>query len=473
MPRDAGCLTNGETGYDNSSRIEPKRGHQWFMDTTGPELFSNKKQAVEDVSNRPVLGTSHMNVSLWHNASSFQSVSGQFSDRLFGSEMRTVNMVDRNVPSVGGAGGNMNMGRKDFNEQYGSHSSVGLSMSHTSEDPSAAISFGGIRKVKVNQVTDSSNGISASMGHTYSRGDNNSISMGATYNKCDNNTISLGPTYNSGEENNVSVGPTFSKADGNFISMGHTFNKGDGNFISMGHNYNKGDENILSMGQPFNKGDANFITMGSSYDKEDSSVISMAPSYNKGHENFISMGPTYSKTNENFISMGPSYSKGDDNIISIGPTYDKADSNITPMGSAQDKSKGDSNILSMGHNYNQVDGNTISFGAFHDEPETNPPGNIVSGYDVLVSNQELAQPSEVPGENDLVEANADVLVNNASKANSKTDTAPKNKEPKSSKKVAPNNFPSNVKSLLSTGMLDGVAVKYVSWSREVRFMFYV
>ncbi|KAF2318680.1 hypothetical protein GH714_010029 [Hevea brasiliensis] len=44
--------------------------------------------------------------------------------------------------------------------------------------------------------------------------------------------------------------------------------------------------------------------------------------------------------------------------------------------------------------------------------------------------------------------------------------APKNKDAKASKKAHPNNFPSNVKSLLSTGMLDGVAVKYVSWSRE-------
>jgi len=49
MPSNAGCLTNGEMGYDNSSRIEQKRGHQWFMDATGPDLFQNKKQAVDAV----------------------------------------------------------------------------------------------------------------------------------------------------------------------------------------------------------------------------------------------------------------------------------------------------------------------------------------------------------------------------------------------------------------------------------------
>ncbi|KAF2296004.1 hypothetical protein GH714_035636 [Hevea brasiliensis] len=467
MSREAGCLTDGEIGYDSSTRIEPKRGHQWFMDTSGPELFSNKKQAIEAVGNRPVLGTSHMNISPWHNASSFQSVSGQFSDRLFGSEaVRTDNMVERNVPSAAGGNMNINMGRKDFNDQYGSNSSMGLSMSHSIEDPSGCFSFGGIRKVKINQVRDSSNDISASMGHSYSQGENNEISIGTTYSKRESNAISLGPTYNNGEANTISVGADFSKADGNFISMGHTFNKGGENFISMRHNYNKGDDNILSMGQTFDKGDANFITMGQSYEKEDSNVISMAHSFSKGHENFISMGPTYDKANENFISMGPtpSYSKGDDSIISIGSSYDKADSIITSICSAQDKE--DSNILSMDHNFNKGENNTISFGGFHDEPDANPSGTIISGYDVLMGNQNSAQTSGVPAPKDIVQSNANPTVNNAPKANSKFDMAPKSKDAKTSKKVPPNNFPSNVKSLSSTGMLDGVPVKYVSWSRE-------
>lgn len=240
MSSDVGCLTDGEIGYDSSSRIEPKRGHQWFMDATGPELFSNKRQAIEAVGNRPVLGTPHMNISPWHNASSFQSVSGQFSERLFGSEaVRTDNMVDKNVPSAAGGNMNINIGRKDFNDQYGSNSSMGLSVSHTIQDPSGYISFGGIRKIKINEVRDSNNDISSSMGHSYCQGDNSAISVGTTYSKHKSDAISLGPAYTNGEENTISVGPNFSKADGNFISMGHFFNKVDGNFMSM-RNYNKG-----------------------------------------------------------------------------------------------------------------------------------------------------------------------------------------------------------------------------------------
>ncbi|KAK6228025.1 Tify domain binding domain - like 1 [Theobroma cacao] len=470
LPRDGGCLTNGEMGYDNSSRTEPKRGHQWFMDAAAPELFSNKKQAIESVNSRPVSGIADVNVSPWHNASSFQSVSSQLSDRLFGSEpLRTVNLVDRNMSSVDS--GNMNMGRKDFDDQYVNSSSAGLSMSHTIEDPSSCFSFGGIRKVKVNQVRDSSNGMPASMGHTYSRGVNSTVSMSTVYSKSDNNAISLGPTYGSGDENTISIGPTFTKADGNFISMGHTFNKRDGDFISVGHNYNKGNESILSVGQAFEKEDGSFISMGQSYEKGDANLMSLSSSYGKGQENFISMAPAYGKPNESLISMAPTFDKEEDTIIPMGSSYHKADCNITAMAPTQ--GKGESSILSMGQNYKKGESNTISFGGFHDESETNPSGSIISGYDLLMNNQNSAQASEVLSQKELVEVNPNSNVNNAPKHNSRTDTNPKHKEPKTAKKVPPNNFPSNVKSLLSTGMLDGVAVKYVSWSREKSLKGYI
>ena len=430
MPRDAGCLTDGEMGCDNSSRIDPKRSHQWFMDASGPDLFNNKKQAVEADNGRPVPGVAHMNVFPWDNSPSFQSVPGQFTDRLFGSEpLRTVNLVDRNIPSVGS--GNMILGIKGFENQYGKDPSVDLSMSHT--------------------------GMSESMAHTYSRADNSIISIGASYSKNDANAISLGTTYNNGDENAISMGPTFSKAENNFMLIGHTFNKGDGNFITKGHNYGKTDNSMLSMGQPFDKGDGNFISMGQSFEKGDSSVISLGASCTKGHENFITMG---GKANENFISMVPY--KGD-HIISMGPTYDKADSNILSMGSSYDK--GDCSAQSMGHNYNKGESNTISFGGLHDESETDPSGGMISSYDLLMSAQNSAQALEVSGQKDLVETNADPVVNDTQKA--KPDANPRIKDPKTTKKVPPNNFPSNVKSLLSTGMFDGVPVKYVSWSREV------
>lgn len=45
----------------------------------------------------------------------------------------------------------------------------------------------------------------------------------------------------------------------------------------------------------------------------------------------------------------------------------------------------------------------------------------------------------------------------------------RNMEIKMSKKVVPNEYPTNVKKLLSTGILDGARVKYISTTREVNF----
>lgn len=454
--------------YDSSSRIETKRGHQWFMDGSAPELFSNKKQAIENVNTRPVPGVPHMNVSPWENTSSFQSVPGPFADRLFGSEpIRTVNLVDRGI-TVGNS--NMDMGRKEFENHFANNPSVGLSMSQSIEDSSSCLNFGGIRKVKVNQVRDPDIGMSASLGHAYSRGDNGTISMGATFNKNHDNAISLGQTYNGRDENSIAVGPAYHKTDDSFISMGHAFSKGDGNFITIGHNYSKGDNSILSMSQPFDKGDDSFISMGQSFEKAEGNIISFGASYNKGPDNFISMGPTYSKAGDTFISMASSYNKGNDDSLSMGPTYDKVNSDIVHVGPKYDKA--DSSAMSMAHNYHKGESNTISFGGFDDENGAdNPSGGMISSYDLLMANQASAQASELSALRDSVDPNSEVNLNHATKVDTKIDTSSKNKEPRMTKKVPPNSFPSNVKSLLSTGMLDGVPVKYVSWSREVFFFF--
>lgn len=50
-------------------------------------------------------------------------------------------------------------------------------------------------------------------------------------------------------------------------------------------------------------------------------------------------------------------------------------------------------------------------------------------------------------------------------------SGPNKMELKMSKKVLPNNYPSNVKKLLSTGILDGARVKYISTTSEVFVVF--
>ncbi|CAJ2669401.1 unnamed protein product [Trifolium pratense] len=404
MPQDASCLAEENISYEKSSRVEQKRSHQWFMDTGEPGIFNNKKQAVEAVSDRPV---SAVNVSQWDTGSGFHSLTGQFSDRLFGSDLiRSVNSVDKSIPSVGS--GNPNMGIKDFGDQYGIDPSVGLSIS------SSCLNFGGIRKVKVNQVRDSDHGMpAASIGNSCSLSDNNTFSIGSDYNKIDGN-ITSGLTYNNGNDNTIALG--ISKPDENLFSTGHIFHKGDRSFLLMGHNYGKVDESALSIDRPSDRGDGNFVTMGQTYGKDDGNLISLGTSYSKAYASITSIGPTYGKSGETFTTA---------------PSFDA--------------------------------GNSSSFVGFHVDPEPIPSVGIINSSNPLISKQNLAQ--GVDSQKDLTESNPDPRVNITQKHNAKNDTVVKNKEPNSTKKTS-NNFPVNVKSLLSTGIFDGIPIKYCTWSRE-------
>ncbi|KAF6168505.1 hypothetical protein GIB67_015052 [Kingdonia uniflora] len=280
MTHGAGYLADGEMAYNDSSRTDPKRPNQWLLDSTDVGLFPSKKQAVESTANRPISGVPNVNLS-WENPSSFQSVSGPFTDRLFGSEItRTINFGGgRSFQSINA--GHLDMGRRDDVEQFGNDASVALSMSHTIGAPSGSyLSYGGIRKVKVNQVKDSESHIS----------------------------------------------------------------------------------------------------------------------------------------------------------------------------------------LPMGQNFNKSDNNTISFNGFQEEPATNPSGRLISHYDLLMG-QSSIQISEPSNEKEIIDPDEPIIT--PTPLATSVDRAVKTKTvPKIAKKSSPNNFPSNVRSLLSTGILDGIHVKYVGWSRE-------
>ncbi|XP_059666214.1 uncharacterized protein LOC132312021 isoform X2 [Cornus florida] len=459
MAQDAGCVTDGDMGYNTSSRIELKRS---LVDASEPELFCNKKQAIEAIDSGPMSGISNVNVSLWEKTSNFQTFPAQFTNHLFGSEpIRNFNPVGRNISSLGT--GNLNLERKGFENQFGNESSIGLSLWNTKKDPSSCLNYAGIGEVKVNHVgyynnemhvpmghpytrVDNNNEMHVPMGHPYTRGDTNTISVDTTYNRSAYN-ISSGPTYYNGDESTISTGPAFTKAGDNFISTGHAFNNRDGNFMLMDHNYNKGSNSVLAMVQPFDKRDGNFISTGQRHEKRHDNITSTGPAHSKGDENFILMGPSNNKDDENFISLGPSYAKGNNNVISMGPIPD-----------------GDSNML-LGQNYNEGESGTMSFGGFQDQPGRNPAVRIINSCDLLPS-QASAQTSEAAGHKVSVECNDDPIASVTPAAISRKNTISKNKEKKMPKKVPSNNFPSNVKSLLSTGMFDGVPVKYVSWSRE-------
>ncbi|THG02056.1 uncharacterized protein LOC114310193 isoform X1 [Camellia sinensis] len=450
MAKGAECLTDDEMAYGSSSRIEPKHPHQWFMDGTEAELFPNKKQAVEVPNHSSFSGLLNSNASPWENASSFNSPTGQFTERLFEAETaRTINFDDRNIPSVGT--GNINMGRKVIEDPFGSDSLFGLSMSNTLEDPRSGLNYSGIRKVKVSQVKDIDNFMSVSMGHAYNRGDNSTMPTPHAYGKPDDNSISMGLSFNRGNDNIISMGDAYNRVGNNFISMGQPYNKGDDSTISMGQSFCTGDDNITIMGQTFNKEDDSNISMGNAF-KDDNNTISMGQSFSRGDDSIPSMSQSFNRVEGNTISMGTSYNKVADNAISMG---------------GQTNNKVENNTSSMGQSFGKRESNIISFGGFQDDDDDiNSSGRLICSYDLLMGQSSTQRP-ESASEKGLVESDVDAIVSAAKITSYARETVSKKKEDqKGSKKVAPNNFPSNVRSLLSTGMLDGVPVKYITWSRE-------
>ncbi|XP_027108914.2 uncharacterized protein [Coffea arabica] len=344
MPKGGGHLGDGETVFSNSSRIEAKRTHQWLSDAADHEVFSTKKQAVHVPVSKQIPGVPMTSLA-WENASGFQSAPNQFIDRLFGPDTtRSANLSSRNTSQLDVE--NSNIRKKVIDDQLGGDTSVGLSMSYPLQDPETCVSYGGIRKVKVNQVKDSEIGLQAA------------------------------------QEHNIGV--------------------------SLDQAYNRDTETA-----------------------------------------FVSMAQAFGKEAESVTLMGHSHSRVEVNMKPLDSTFPK----------------GDDSAMSLSHSFSKGDSSTISFGGCQDEPYMDVLARPVnSSYDLLY-NQSSLQTAEIIDARDL---EAPIAVASTSQTpKGKPDSVTKNKsEMKPTRKEAPNSFPSNVRSLIATGMLDGVPVRYISVSRE-------
>ncbi|XP_006341068.1 uncharacterized protein [Solanum tuberosum] len=444
--------------YDNSSTLEPKRSHQWFMDGIEPELLPNKKQAIEVPNHSSFSGLLSSNIAPWMNTPGFHSVPGQYAERQFDNDSaRSLSFDDNSVPSVGI--GNMNMSRKVMEDPFGSDSSFGLSISHTLEDHRLGLNYSGIRKVKVSQVKEAENFMPVSMGDIYTRGISNVMPTDHAFSKAEDNCIAMGLSFNGGDEHLMSLGDTFNREDNSFISMGQPFNKVDSNEISVGHSFK--ESSLLSMSHPFCKDESNITMLNQSFSREDDSAISVSHSFNDNNT-AISMGQQFSNDDSNITSVGQTINKMADTNPPMSHCYSKVDDNAISV--SQTYSKVENNNLSMSQSFGNGESNIISFGGFNDDDDINSSGRLICSYDLLMS-QSSGQQSDIVTGKRLVESNADTVTSAAQMAGNK-EFISKKEEQKATKKPPSNSFPSNVRSLLSTGMLDGVPVKYIAWSRE-------
>lgn len=178
---------------------------------------------------------------------------------------------------------------------------------------------------------------------------------------------------------------------------------------------------------------------------------SMEQTYHSGNENaFV----PYGKEGGSVTLMGHSYEIGEANKRSMEPSFGK---NLD-------------STVSMTHSYNKAENNSIPFGGFQDEPITASSPRPLSSFSSLYE-QSSAQMPEPHGkkEANVLNGTVDLTATQTPKARVDSNTKIKS-ESKPAKKESPNSFPPNVRSLIATGMLDGVPVRYISVSREVQVL---
>ncbi|CAI0471694.1 unnamed protein product [Linum tenue] len=206
------------------------------------------------------------------------------------------------------------------------------------------------------------------------------------------------------------------------------------------------------------------MSMCLAYPKADGSIMSVGESFGQDHSGaFISMGHAYSKGEDNNLSVNQSYKETNESLV-MGHGFPKGnESNISSMG--QWYNSGDMSCLSMGQSYSKGESTIISFGGY-DEDDSNTSGRLLSSYELL--SQTSIQGLDAASGKELGKSSFGALVSSArgATASGTGSDSKKKDDAKASKKAPPNNFPSNVRSLLSTGILDGCPVKYVAWSRE-------
>ncbi|KAK1389501.1 TDBD domain-containing protein [Heracleum sosnowskyi] len=428
---------------NKSSRIEQKRSQQWFLDSSDTDLFPNKKQTVEVPNHTLFSGLLTSNTSHCENASSFQPVTGHFNERLFNSETeRSINFDHGDDSSVGI--GTMNFELKVLEDSFKSDSSFDLR---------SCLGYSGIRKVKVSQVNDSEDYMSAALEQGCASGDNDIMPLSHAY----------------------------SKAGDASITMGLSFKKKDENVISMTNIYNREDDSLISMDQSYNEDDCR-ISVGQSYKINNNSVRSYC--LNKDATNVMAMMDKHAilmsnpfKDSDDVIPVGQPFSMDDNNVSSIGQIFNKEITDTPCIGQTDNSTDEDS--LSLGHTCNTIsnrqlpmdlsfsngESTIIAFGGLNDFEDRSPSEILECNHDLLFG-QSLVQNSEALNQKRSIDSNISLFASDAQMI-SHSDSSPNKKvEQKANKKAPLNNFPSNVRSLLSTGIFDGVPVKYVSWSSE-------
>lgn len=426
------------------------------MESAEAELFPNKKQAVEAPNSNSFSGFLNSNISHWGRSSTFHSVANQFTQRLFDPETaRTINLGERNVPSDDL--GSISMKRKVIEDCVESDFSFGLSISNSLEDPKTGLNYGGIRKVKVSQVKDTENLI-PSFGHTYDREDSSYVSVPHVFGNTDDNSVSMGLSFSRADKNVMSIGTSFMREDNGFVSVDQPGNHHGCDGTSIGPAYK--ENGSISLNTSLDKDGKN--TGALSFQNFGINEGSVSQSLNmNGAVEPIEL--PFSMDDSNIAHTGQLFDKGAQIAACIDDSYNNTEDHL--MSGSKSYNTIDDNNLSLAHHCGKGESKIISFGGISDDDNLSASERLICSYDLLIGQSSVLKSETVKGKVS-VESNAEALAKATEMVTGKDIVSRKKEEHKVIKKPPPNNFPSNVRSLLSTGILDGVPVKYIAWSRE-------
>ncbi|XP_073024532.1 uncharacterized protein [Primulina eburnea] len=168
----------------------------------------------------------------------------------------------------------------------------------------------------------------------------------------------------------------------------------------------------------------------------------------------LPLDQAYNWENENTsISMGQPYDKEVGNTALMVHSYVIIDANIRSMGSTF--GKGIDNTMSLTSSSKKQESGSVCFGCYNGESIVDVLSRPISSYTLMYEPCSV-QTSETHNKPKTV-------VPNGHSPKSRLDSTPRSKlETKPARKEAPNSFPSTVRRLLATGILEGVPVKYVS-----------
>ncbi|KZV31545.1 hypothetical protein F511_07396 [Dorcoceras hygrometricum] len=443
-PNGSDSLANSEMSYEPSSGINQKRCHQISMDASKKVPIFYKKQAVESVNTGATLKAAILNDPLWHDCSSYHP-GNQTGDGLFIPKLVPIsNASDNNVPSIYSSG--LNIKTKDSGDQFGNDAAVLSSLHHSSEDPLCLKS--GVRRVKVKEVKISENRTPELVENSFRPQRKNEPRS--------ENAISFEPTYRALHGSSLIVNPPFSRTENHIFSLGAASER-DGSYNLDNQYKHWVHDNMPYTGHTLDGGNYNTTGMLNWYEKENGDFMSSCPTHNYYRGNFFTKNPFLDGSNE---ALNPIlFSSNEVNATSVKPYHGHP---VAVAISPRDNFLNANSIpRPMSDNYKNSEQTTIPFRGFHNNAgENDSSGGLISSYAGLP-----CQSSGALGDRDSVGHES---LNAISAPTSKIDGAQNDKGKKATKRRAPsNNFPANVKSLLSTGILDGVPVKYVSWSREM------